>query len=33
MEFLQSNWENSEHQKYFWNVILLLCCKNKANWV
>ena len=21
--FLQSNWENCEHQKYFWNVIVL----------
>ena len=20
--FLQSNWENREHQKYFWNVIV-----------
>ena len=20
--FLQSNWENLEHQKYFWNVIV-----------
>ena len=20
---LQSNWENREHQKYFWNVIVL----------
>ena len=20
--FLQSNWENHEHQKYFWNVIV-----------
>ena len=22
MAFLQSNWENREHQKYFWNVIV-----------
>ena len=20
---LQSNWENDEHQRYFWNVIVL----------
>ena len=23
MTFLQSNWENREYQKHFWNVIVL----------
>ena len=23
LAILQSNWENREHQKYFWNVIVL----------
>ena len=28
VEILPSNWENCEHQKYFWNAIVL---QEKAN--